>query len=275
MSKLDTNDYDALRDSISERYNTLSKRLRDIAKFALEHPTDMALETIAVISKRAEVPPSALIRFSQAFGFSGFTEMQRTFQSRVFERSASYKERVRNIVDSDSEDGGTDPNSLLRQYCDANIMSLEELRKNIDSSNLEKATKLLNDADTIYLMAQRRAFPVATYLFYALCHSDRRTCLLDGSGGMLSEQAQNISKQDILLTTSFHPYSSETNKVSQIAKDNGIPVIAITDSTLNPIARLATISLVAHDTEVLSFRSLNSSMCIAQTLATALAFFDK
>ncbi|MEQ8204664.1 MAG: hypothetical protein RIA65_00695, partial [Woeseia sp.] len=70
--------FETLRDAISAEHASLSSRLHQIATFALEHPTDMALETIAVISKRANVQPSALIRFAKKFGYSGFSEMQKT-----------------------------------------------------------------------------------------------------------------------------------------------------------------------------------------------------
>ena len=39
--------YDALRGEIAQRYPELSDRLRLIAEFALDHPTDMALGTVA------------------------------------------------------------------------------------------------------------------------------------------------------------------------------------------------------------------------------------
>jgi len=275
MSKATPKNYDELRENISERYNSLSKRLQDIAKFALEHPTDMALETIATISERANVPPSALIRFAQALHFSGFSEMQRTFQSRVVERSASYKERVRDIVSSDGKNIKSNSESLFSQFCDANILSLEELKENIDPEELLAATKLLDKANTIYLVAQRRSYPVASYLAYALSHADRNPRLLDGSGGMLYEQAGTMKATDALLTISFYPYAPETNKVVNIAEEKGVPIVAITDSTLNPIANIADVSLISPGAEVMSFRSLCSSICIAQTLATSLVLREQ
>ena len=97
-------DYEALRAAITERHGSLSKRLRQIANYALDHPTDMAIETIAVIAKRAEVQPSALIRFAKSFDYTGFSQMQRAFQTRIAERSASYKERVRAAQDAEIKD---------------------------------------------------------------------------------------------------------------------------------------------------------------------------
>lgn len=272
MAKLIERDFESLREEISNRYNTLSKRLREIAKFSLDHPTDMAIETIAVISKRAEVQPSVLIRFAKTFGYSGFSEMQKSFQSRVVERSANYKERVRIIEEKDMADSSDINHSVLIQYCVANIASLQELQNSISPKSLESAVNLLESAENIYIMAQRRSFPVGSYLNYALNHAGHRANLLSSSGGMLFEIAANMSEKDALIAISFPPYSPDTAKVVSIASKKNIPVIVISDSNLSPITSAARIYFQVQDAEVYTFRSLSSSMCIAQTLATLMAF---
>ena len=64
----------------------------------MDNPSIIALETIANIASAAKVQPSAMIRFAQALGYTGFSEMQRVFQSYVAEQSASYKERIRSEI---------------------------------------------------------------------------------------------------------------------------------------------------------------------------------
>lgn len=58
--------YETLRAEIARRHAGLSGRLRQIAEFALDHPTDVALGTVAKVARRAGVPPSAVIRFARA-----------------------------------------------------------------------------------------------------------------------------------------------------------------------------------------------------------------
>ncbi|HEY3488007.1 MAG TPA: MurR/RpiR family transcriptional regulator [Gammaproteobacteria bacterium] len=264
-------DYDSLRAEVTARYETLSKRLRQIANFAWDHPTDMAMETTAVIAKRAGVQPSALIRFAKAFGYAGFSAMQATFQVYVAERSASYKERIR-IIAPEGEESNELAASLLNRYCEANTTALKQLRNNIDLKDLEHACNLLYNADHIYVMAQRRSYPIAAYLAYTLNHAGARAHLLDGVGGMLHEQVHSMSSKDAAIVVSFSPYSKDTEEVSAIAKKNKTPVIAITDSSFSPLAKNSTVCFEIQDAEVHSFRSLTASMCLAQVLATSMAF---
>lgn len=263
-------DYDTLRLLMSERYETLSKRLAQIAKFAWDNPTIMAMETTAVIAERAGVQPSALIRFAKAFGYSGFSEMQRTFQAHVTSRSASYKERFREVADGKPADGGT-PAGMLREYCEANQDALGHLHNETDPKALEQAVSLLRGANFIYVMGQRRSFPVASYIYYNLNHLDCRAQLLTGMGGMLLEHAESMAPGDVLVAISYSPYSEDTAQVVAAARKKGVEVVVLTDSSLNAIARDATVFFDVHDAEVFSFRSLAASMCLAQALTTALA----
>jgi DNA-binding MurR/RpiR family transcriptional regulator len=122
MTTMPPRELENLRAAISEHYPTLSKRLQQIAQFALEHPNEMALETIAVIAGRAGTQPSAMIRFAKAFGYKGFSEMQRVFRSRLMERAPSYSERQRLFRDKHNDPRQRTPHTVLREFASASIV---------------------------------------------------------------------------------------------------------------------------------------------------------
>src|SRR5699024_8241586 len=178
-----------LQRSILSEYRHLSKRLQQIAQFAVDHPNDMALETTAVIAERAGVQPSAIIRFSKAFGYSGFSEMQHVYRARLAETASSYSERLRRLRrDEEANTAESTPHGVLRQFCRANSLALDHLSGDIDAEGLETAARLMAAADNLYVCGHRRSFPIATYMAYALSRIQARTVLLDGMGGMLHQQ---------------------------------------------------------------------------------------
>ena len=87
-------DFEELKSQIARRYGDLSGRLQQIAEFALHHPNDMALGTVAAIAERAGVQPSSIVRFANSFGFDGFSEMQQLFRLRLLAGAASYRDRI-------------------------------------------------------------------------------------------------------------------------------------------------------------------------------------
>lgn len=270
MSVVVPQETDQLLEAISQRYSQLSKRLQQIARFALEHPNDMALQTIAVISERADVQPSALVRFAKAFGYKGFSDMQRVFQTRLAQQSPSYNERIRAFREKQGASGETDTWEMLREFAGVSIVSLEHLPESVDGDSLQQAVELLVGARSIHLMGQRRSFAVAAYLSYVLSRVDRYAHLLDGLGGMLAQQASSIAPDDVLIAISFPPYAPETAEVVVGAVERGTPVIGITDSPLSPLASHADVCFQIHDAELHGFRSLTASLCLAQTLAMGL-----
>ena len=90
--------YTELKDAITRAYPELSKQLQRIARFALDKPHDLALHTVAALAEAAQVQPSAVIRFANALGYSGFSEMQQVFRGHLVERSSSsYRERIEQL----------------------------------------------------------------------------------------------------------------------------------------------------------------------------------
>jgi DNA-binding MurR/RpiR family transcriptional regulator len=261
-----------LKTAITEQHSSLSKRLKQVAEHLLEHPNDIAFGTVAVISKNAGVHPSTLVRFANAFGYSGFSEVQRLFQAHLLEEAPSYQERIRIAREDMSDDGDENPRALLRHFVSANANALEHLGETIEEDDLVKAISILEGVRSTHIVGVRRAFVVASYFAYALRHIDCQAFLVDGVGGMYREQAGALAKEDALIAVSFHPYAGETLDVAKAALEKNVPLIVITDSEVSPLANSATVCFVVKEASVHSFRSLSSSLCLAQAISIGLAY---
>lgn len=259
--------YDLLRADLAAKRDQLSPRLRQIADYALRNPNDMALETIAVIAERANVPRSSLIRFANAFGYDGFSAMQRVFRSQLVERTTDYAERIRVLRHQDVASG---PASVLDRLAAAGIGALEHLRGTTPPEQIERAVSLLAGAEAIHVVGQRRAFAVAAYLAYAFGQLGIRSHLLDGVGGMTLHQAGQMGPRDVLVAVSFATYAPETLEVAQACHGRSIPILALTDGPLSPLLPLAAAAFEIEDAQLHGFRSLSATMCLALTLVVRL-----
>lgn len=265
---------ETLRSAITSRYEELSPRLKQVASFVLDNPNDIALETLAVNARRCNVQPSTIVRFAKVFGYNGATEMQRLFRDEILTAapSPSYSERIRQFHErSDSVDRMM-PYNVMQEFSESNIIALEHLRDAVRKEDLDRSIDLIQNAHTIYLAGVRRSFPVAAYLAYSLSHVEKRAFLLDGVAGMTSEQSWMLGPEDLLIAVSFKPYASETLAVVETAAANSVPMIAISDSRLSPVAKNADVCFEIKDAEVRQFRSLTASMCLAQTLVISYAY---
>ncbi len=259
--------YDDLARAITDSYPRLPNRLQGIARFALGNPDAMALSTVAEIAREAGVPPSAVIRFANALGYGGFTDLQRIYRERLVARSATYRERIEQMRRT-----GGDKGHVVPQLIDSSIHELERLRERFDPRRLAAATELLLAASTVHLLAQRRAFPVAGYLAYGLAQLEVRAFLLDSVGGMLRQQIGVIGPDDVLLVASFRNYTAEVVDAAELASRQGATVIAITDHPVSPLAKFAKVTLEVGDDPTVQFRSLVAPLCAAQALVMSVGY---
>lgn len=259
--------HDDLARAITAAYPALPNRLQVIARFALDHPDQMALATVAEIARQAQVPPSAIIRFAKALGFAGFLALQRVYRERLVERSESYRERIVAL-----RRRGRGEDQLVPQLVDSAIGELERLREGVDAARLREAARLVLRAQRTYTLAQRRAFPVAAYLAYGLAQLDVQAFLLDGVGGLVIQQAALLREGDLLIVASFRNYSPEVVEAAARCRRSGVPVIALTDQAVSPLAESATLRFDLGDNLALPFRSLVAPMCAAQALVMAVGY---
>lgn len=260
-------DFEALRQAIVERRAELSKRLTQIAAYSLDHPDEIAFGTVASISAAANVQPSALIRFSQAFGFDGFSALQQLFRARLRDRNSNYQERLQALED-DRASGNT---AIVRGFLNAARQSIDGLSASIDYQVFDRAVDRLAGAETIYLVAKRRAAPISTYMAYAFGKLGIRTVLTGNAAGLDEDIAGFAGAGDVAMAISYAPYAGETSAQARAFAARGVPLVAMTDSALSPLAEYATEWLEIAETDHSGFRSLSASMALAMAITVAVA----
>ncbi|MCB9943596.1 MAG: MurR/RpiR family transcriptional regulator [Geminicoccaceae bacterium] len=255
--------FEELEALIGARYAQMSRRLRDIAEFVLGQPNTVALETVAVAAGQAGVPPSALVRFAQALGFDGYSDMQKLFRVRLTESAESSAERLRAVHPSGSA------HDLLGEVGEETMRALQDMASRTDPATVEEAARLLHEARSVHVIGQRRAFAVAAHLHYALMSLGRPVDLLDGIAGMNGQRIDLVAPGGLLIAVSYKPYAIETIEAVKRARSRSLDVLAVTDSPLSPLAPLASCLLQVRDPEVRQVRSLAASMSLAMLLVLA------
>jgi DNA-binding MurR/RpiR family transcriptional regulator len=254
---------DAFRDRLTQVTADLPRRLRQCADYIAANTDRIAVSTVAELAIGADVPPSALMRFCQIMGFSGFSEMQRLFREAYAPGWPDYSTRLRNLKDQ----GTGSPAALLAEFVEAGRLSLESLAKSVDENALNAAVALLARADTVHIVGLRRAFPVAAYLAYVFDKMAVPAMLHDGVGKLDHRHA--LRAGDAMVAITFAPYSEETVTLAQDARDRGLPVLVLTDRVTSPVARYADAILTVAEVDFGAFRSLSATIAMALALAVA------
>lgn len=263
--------YEGVVNLITQDYAQLSAGFQQIARFLTQNPNVVALESINALAEKCGVHPSSLVRFAQHLGFSGFKHMQAVFQTRIATAAPGFRERIRALDSELSRYSGQGPLGHLKQLVIRDMAALEGLLEGVAEEDLVVAAELLATKDTIYIAGQMRSEPIAQLLRYLLTMLHRRVVLLDPAGGLAAEMAETMTDRDMLVAIAFRHYAKEVVTICESAGERSIPVIAITDSQLSPLAKDATVLFTVPEDEYTFSRSLAAPICLVQGIAVATA----
>ena len=262
-------DFDALRSVILERKGELPKRLTQVAAYALDNPDEIAFGTAASIAVSANVQPSTLVRFAQHFGFDGFSGLQLLFRARLKERTSSYEERLRAL----EQDGAqlAESTNIFNGFAAAAHRSIDTLSAAVDPAAFERAVDILAAAETIYLIAKRRSYPISSYMAYAFGKLRVKCQLVGTAAGVDDDLLAMANPRDAAFAVSFSPYASESAQQARAMAQRGINVISLTDSAFSPLAECSKEWFEVVEADHAGFRSLSASMAFAMALTVSIA----
>ncbi|MDX7952339.1 MurR/RpiR family transcriptional regulator [Lichenihabitans sp. Uapishka_5] len=262
-------DFEALRQALIERKRKLPKRLAQVAAFTMANPDEIAFGTAASIAQRAAVQPSTLVRFAQTLGYQGFSDLQSIFRERLRDRVPTYEERLRAVEDHSG--AALKVGLLFEGFANAAEHSIRHLRNRLRPEMLDEAASLLAPAETIYLIGQRRSFPVTAYLNYVLGKLGVKNVLIGSASGNDPETLSFATAADAAIAVSFTPYSSSTVSFAQRVADGGTPLVVITDSPFSPLLPPATCWFEVVEEDFEGFRPLSATLALSMTLAVGVA----
>lgn len=263
--------YEGLTQAIEASYDGLSRTFQQVGRFLIQNPNDTAMQSISVLADRCGVHASSLVRFAQQFGYSGFRELQGIFQARLAIAAPGFESRLAALKSELALHREAGAKGALGDLVARDIASLQDLLGQTTDGQITRAVDLMAEADTIFLAGQLRSAPVAVFLRYVLTMLGRRVVLLDADGGLATQMAKLMTARDLLVAVSFRFYAKEVVAISDHASATGVPIIAISDSRLSPLAKTATVLFEVPEDEYTFSRSLAAPMCLVQALLISLA----
>jgi DNA-binding MurR/RpiR family transcriptional regulator len=95
--------------------------------------------------------------------------------------------------------------------------------------------------------------------------------LLDAIAGMGTDAIRAATTKDVLLAVSVAPYTRITVDAAQYAHGHGVPIVAITDSAVSPLAQIAQAAVLVATDGPSFFHSMAPAFAVAEILAALVA----
>ena len=256
---------------IHDRFDQMSKTYQRIAEYLTQNPNEVAVQSVNSIASNCDIHASSFVRFAQSLGYNGFKEVQALFQVRLSTAAPGFEARKKALETELSLHEDRSDLGFLKELVVRDIASLQDLLQKVNSEELTLAAKMIEEAETVYLIGQLRAEPVVNLLRYILTMLGRPCVLLDASGGLATHMARNMRPKDVLIAVSFRFYANEVVNIVEEVSKSGVPIIAISDSTLSPLMKPSAVLFAVPEHDYTFSRSLAAPMCLAQALMVAVA----
>ncbi len=263
-------DYEGLRAALVARQSRLSRRLQQVARFFLNHPEEVAINTLVRLATLAQVPPPTITRFAKEMGFQGFADLQAVFRERLLGPRLPYAQRLAGQGDEVQDTDLSDLGRVFTGFAQAAVNSLLRLEQSISPADLAAFIDALADTEVVHVAAARGAFGIGAYAVYGLSSIGKRAHLIDNLGAMRVAQVGAVGPRDAVLVITFDDYTPETVEVAQIARERGLRVLAITDNALSPVVPLAESALFVTEARLGHFRSQVPAMVVCQSIIVSL-----
>src|SRR6195256_665448 len=253
-------------DELRRQYDRLTQSQKRIAEYIVDHPDKVAFSTVDQMAGQLGINPSTIVRFTYRLGLKGFPGLQeRTRQLVRGQLSASSEIVNENSVLVHLE--GTAFGTSLGQ-------DLQNLRRTISAlkvEDLQHASDLIASARKVFVVGSFNAYSVAFFLGLALDRIRGNTTIWSGDVTLQASQSLDLGPQDCLIAFTSAPYAVSTQRAAHLAREARAKVIAITDTPISAVGRIADVILAAASTGAGLQNSFVAAMAIANALLNGVA----
>lgn len=256
---------------IAERVRRALARLtpsqRRIADYVLAHPLKAAALPIDRLADALGVSIATANRFARALEFDGYPQ----FRAELvlgFEAAIAPVDKLRSQVDRPATVAGVFEATLAQ--CQRNI---EQIRRALDTRTGERAVAGILKARRIGIIGFGSASWMGGLLQRGLdAHCDDVQLLSSVEGASYAARIlTRLRHGDLLIAIAFPRYFADTVRLARSARENGVPVLVVTDRVTSPLAPLGTITLYAAADSAYAASSETSGVALVEALCSAVA----
>ncbi|MBN9655111.1 MurR/RpiR family transcriptional regulator [Halobacillus sp. GSS1] len=229
---------------IRSSYTQFSEKEKLIADYILENTEDIVHSTINQVADDLMVADATVFRFCKRLGFKGYQAMKIALASEIVNPIQDIHEKI-SEEDTDFE--------ITEKVFQANIRALETSRDVQNPLSLKKAMEYLVEADRVFFFGSGGSNILAMDAQHKFMRTGMEAYAYPDTHLQLMSASQ-MRETDVAVVISHTGSNQDILDIVDVAKENHVKIIAITNFAKSPLTKVVDLSLytVAEETE---FRS--------------------
>lgn len=258
-----TNISSQVLDRLTEEWDALTPEAQKAARYVLENPTEVGVSTVREIAEAAKVKPNTVVRMARQVGFEGYEDFRAPFREAIRQGTASFPDRARWLQDIRKSG---DLGGLYADMAGAALRNIEETFAAIDAETLRAAAEAIWNSRTVYTLGVGVNNANARNFTYLASTGMTDFHAIPRPGSTPVDDIAWADSRDVLIAMTCRPYRREVVETVQIAREQGMTIVALSDSPASPIIRAATHGFVVSVDTPQFFPSSVSTIALLETL---------
>jgi DNA-binding MurR/RpiR family transcriptional regulator len=253
---------DDLGARIELRADELPPAERRIAEVILAEPGAAAFSTVAALGRRAGTSGATVVRLAERLGYSGWSDLQAQVRKTLDQQLRPATERIREAV----------PGDVLAATAALEADNVRRTLEQVEPGEFHTAVDLLADRRrAVWVLAGTSEAGIGSLAADALDLLRPDVTSLEGSAVRTARQLARVGRGDVVLSIDLRRYERWVLASAQQATDAGAALVAVTDSRISPLARLAKATFVVTAEGAGPFDSHVGTLALVNALTTAVA----
>ncbi|MEM1315913.1 MAG: MurR/RpiR family transcriptional regulator [Pseudomonadota bacterium] len=251
---------------LADEWDALTPEAQKAARYVLENPAEVGVSTVREIAEAANVKPNTVVRMARQVGFEGYEDFRAPFREAIRQGGVSFPDRARWLqeIRRSGDLGG-----LYADMAEAAIRNIEDTFAGIGAEAMKAAAEAVWNSRQVFVLGVGVNNASARSFTYLASTGMPRFHAIPRPGSTAIDDLAFADARDVVIAMSMRPYRSEVTEALEIAREQGLTIVGLSDSPASPVIRAADHGLVVA---VETPQFFPSSIATIATLETLLSF---
>ena len=249
---------------IDNIYETFTKSEKKIADFILNEPHRIINMSVQDLSNEINTSTASIVRFSKKITEKGFQELKITI-SRYLPEDAINNNHME-LIDNESVD--IIKSKMLARATD----TMSCVASQIEQPHIDDICDTLKHARTIFLFGYGASLVIVTDLYQKLSRIGLNVRLIQETHLLMTTMATH-DEQDCIIFVTNQGSHSEMQSMAKVATDYNIPIVTISSSNNNPVAKISDYTLIYGQTDENELRMAATTSLFAQLFTVDILYY--
>jgi len=258
-----TNVSSQVLDRLTDEWEALTPEAQKAARYVLENPNDVGVSTVREIAEAANVKPNTFVRMARQVGFEGYEDFRAPFRDAIKQGTVSFPDRARWLQDIRKSG---DLGGLYADMAEAAIRNLEDTFSGIDAEGMKRAAEAIWSSRQVFTLGVGVNNANARNFTYLASTGMTQFHAIPRPGSTAVDDLAWADSRDVLIVMSMRPYRTEIIAAIEVAREQGMTIVGLSDSPASQIIRAADHGFVVAVDTPQFFPSSVSAIALLETL---------